>query len=579
MKFKSYRIYILLIFLILSTTCVANKIFVINGINDEIKENVLSFLSTMNLDCELTETQIDQFIRVIPNKIQTAIRPFGYYKAKINLKKTPQEKNCWKITLDIDLGKPILINTVDVKISGEKEPNQDNKLYQQIFPLKTGEILLDSQYESYKSNLFEQASELGYLDATFINNSIDVFPNKNQANISLHFDTGVRYKIENIEIIQTPVFLSNDFIMKLITIKKDHYFTNSQIFNLRKKLANTGYFEQISIELDFKKRNNGLVPLKISLTPGDRIKYSTGLGFSTDEGVRVLFDYNQYRVSDFGYQFGSKLTLSEVISEASSGLKMPSKSNPVSKWYNVEAGYRRERTDSTFSDTSKLGISQTRIHANKWQNINYIDLVDEQFKTGEVQDKSTLLVSGSSWSFTKADNPRLPMRGFKIQTDLKAASDSLVSDVSFIQLNVSYKTIFPMKNKNRLIYRGQIGTTLINDFSLLPSSYRYYSGGDNSVRGYNYNSLSPLNDDGDAIGGKHLFVSSIEYEHRLAGQWAVAVFSDAGNAFSDHFKFEKSVGIGARWFSPIGPVRFDLGIPINDDENNFQIHITVGPDF
>ncbi|MFK8013583.1 MAG: autotransporter assembly complex family protein, partial [Marinicellaceae bacterium] len=151
--------------------------------------------------------------------------------------------------------------------------------------------------------------------------------------------------------------------------------------------------------------------------------------------------------------------------------------------------------------------------------------------------------------------------------------------VSFVQLNLNYKSIFPVLDRNRIIYRGQIGTTLIDDLSLLPSSYRFYTGGDNSIRGFNYNTISPLNNDGDAIGAKHLFTSSIEYEHRIASQWALAVFTDFGSAFRDNFQLKKSVGAGARWFSPIGPGRFDVGVPINDTDNDFQIHITVGPDF
>ena len=577
MQFKTLILFLFLL-LFSSANCLADSVIEIKGVDENIEKNIISFLSSTNINCELTKVQIGQYIESIPKKIKTAIRPFGYYNAKIYLKNTPKTKDCLKIQVEIDLGQPVIINNLDIKISSDQH-KQFSQLSQKTFSLKKGEVLVDSVYEDFKSNLFEKATELGFLDAKFIVSKIDVFPNKNQANITLHFDTGLRYKIEKIEIIQTPFFLSDRFIKKFVTIKKEQHFTNSQLFNLRKKLANTGYFEQVSIELDFNKKNNGLVPLKILLTPGDRIKYSMGVGFSTDEGPRILFDYNQYRVTDYGYQFNSKLTLSEVISEVTAGLKMPSKSNPISKWYNLELGYRRERTDSTSSDTSKLGISQTRIHDNKWQNINFIDLVDEQFTTGVEENNSTLLVPGTSWSFTKADNPRLPMKGYKIQAELKGASNSLVSDASFAQFDFSYKAIFPIKNKNRLIYRGTIGTTFIDDLSLLPTSYRYYSGGDNSIRGYNYNTLSPINNDGDAIGGKHLFVSSIEYEHRIANQWGVAVFSDFGNAFTSNFKFKKSVGVGGRWFSPIGPVRLDIGIPLDDDQNNFQIHITIGSDF
>ncbi len=579
MKFKYLNILLLITMFFHETPCFSNNVFDIKGVNPEIKQNILSYMSATNISCQSTESQVNTFIKNIPTKIRKSIRPFGYYDSKIELKKLPKEKECWKITIAIDLGRPIVLNNVDLNIVGDTMTKQNARLFELRFPLKKRDILRHDIYESFKSSLQTQASELGYLDAKFSTNTIDVFTEKQHADISLHFDTGVRYKIDKIVIIQNPEFLRDDFIAKLMTLKPDNYFTNSQLFSIRKKLASTGYFGQVSVEVDHINRTNGSVPIKILLTPGDRIKYSTGLGFSTDAGLRMSFDYNQNRVTDFGYQLNSKLSSSEVLSELTTGIKMPSKSNPLFKWYSIDAGYQRERTDTTSSDTSKLGFSQTRIHENKWQNINFIDLVDEKFEDGDNQKQSLLLVPGTSWSYTKADNPRIPMKGYKIQTEIRGASHSVVSDVSFAQLDFSYKAIYPILDRNRLIYRGRIGTTLINDLSLLPSSYRYYTGGDNSIRGYDYNMLSPTNDEGDAIGGKHLFISSIEYEHRIGEQWAIAVFTDVGNAFSDSFKLEKSVGTGLRWFSPIGPVRFDIGVPINDEKNDFQIHITVGPDF
>jgi len=559
--------------------CYASITYEIKGVNSDIEKNILAYLTTSNINCQSSVTQIDQFLEKVPKKINSAIRPFGYYQATIISNKQRKNKECWKVNFSIDLGQPIIINQIDINLSDQIKNNDMTPIQQPIFPFKNGDILLHSQYENYKSQLIELASENGFLDARFIKQQIDIYPSKYEADIVLDFHTGARYKINDITIVQSPQFLSNDFILKLLSIKKGQYFTNSKLFNLRKKLANTGYFDKVSVEIDYDNKNAGQVPLIISLTPGDRIKYSTGIGFSTDEGARVLLDYNRARISDFGYQFNSKLNLSEVISELSIGFKMPSKSNPIQKWYNVETGFRRERTDTASSDIIKLGLSQTRIHENKWQNINYIDLIDEKFINGEVQNESVLLIPGTSWSYTKADNPRIPMEGFKIQADIKAATNAVISDVSFAQFNLSYKTIYPIKNKNRLIYRGQIGTTLINDLSLLPSSYRFYTGGDSSIRGYNFNTISPRNDDGDAIGAKNLFISSLEYEQRIGQQWGVAVFTDVGSAFSDKFKLKKSVGVGARWFSPIGPIRLDLGFPINDDDNNFQIHITVGPDF
>jgi translocation and assembly module TamA len=150
--------------------------------------------------------------------------------------------------------------------------------------------------------------------------------------------------------------------------------------------------------------------------------------------------------------------------------------------------------------------------------------------------------------------------------------------MSMVQISGRVKTILPIADQDRLIMRAEIGTTATSDFDQLPASYRYFAGGDQSVRGFDYKNLSPLNDEGDSIGGKHLAVASVEYEHRLYDSYALAVFVDGGNAFTNDFKMAGSVGIGFRWFSPIGPLRVDLGVPVTEADHDFRIHLSLGPD-
>lgn len=512
-------------------------------------------------------------------KIIKATQPFGYYSPSVHLTKDTENSKCWEITLDVEPGLPVIIRNKKLLLNGDGRSSKDFKKLIDQSSLVIGQVLVDQDYEALKSNLAELASEQGFLDAKFLENKIDVYPDELAADILLHFDTGVRYVIDRVNVIQTPYFLDSQFIENLLTIQPDEYVSNSALYDVRKKLAASGYFDQISIAVDMVNRKSGRVPITVTLTPGDRIKYSAGIGFSTDAGARLNLEYKNDRINDFGYQFNSKLSLSNVISKFTVDIKTPSKSKPSSRWYNYEAGFRTERTDIVSSDTSKLGISQTNIHRNHWQNVNYIDLVNEKFDTGLAQNESLLLVHGTSWSLIKADNPAFPRKGYKIQADLKGASSSVLSDVSFIQMSINFKGIQAIGTMDRLIYRTQIGTTHTDNIDDLPTSYRYFTGGDNSIRGFSYETLAPLNSDGDVAGGKHIAVASIEYEHHLADQWAWAVFSDVGNAFNDHFQIEKSVGTGLRWFSPVGPVRLDIGVPINNNENDFKIHITLGSDF
>ena len=121
---------------------------------------------------------------------------------------------------------------------------------------------------------------------------------------------------------------------------------------------------------------------------------------------------------------------------------------------------------------------------------------------------------------------------------------------------------------------------MIDDINQLPKSLRYFAGGDNSVRGYGYESLGETNAEGAVIGGKHLLVASLEYEYTFKDPWGAAFFVDVGNAFNSwsDMGLKTGVGFGARWKSPIGPVRVDIGFP-TDDFGDPHLHLSIGPDF
>ena len=103
------------------------------------------------------------------------------------------------------------------------------------------------------------------------------------------------------------------------------------------------------------------------------------------------------------------------------------------------------------------------------------------------------------------------------------------------------------------------------------------AGGDESVRGFDYNSLGPKDTEGNVIGGNNLLVASLEYERHLRGNFYGAIFVDAGNAFDDtDFTAEVGAGIGIKWRSPLGPLRLYLGYPVSEDDGNVRLHLRLG---
>jgi translocation and assembly module TamA len=153
------------------------------------------------------------------------------------------------------------------------------------------------------------------------------------------------------------------------------------------------------------------------------------------------------------------------------------------------------------------------------------------------------------------------------------------STISLLQGRANAKLIHGL-GTGRLILRGEAGATAGAGVEELPSSLRFFAGGDTSVRGFGFQQLGPVDDDGNLIGGRYLLVGSVEYDHPIGGgKWGVAIFIDLGNAFNDFndYELKGGGGVGLRWRSPVGPLRLDLA-HAPDSNDNFRIHFTMGPD-
>lgn len=552
--------------------------FQVTGVEKPLADNILIFLNNLSLSCDNSESMRDAIKEQIPEQVQLALQPFGYYQATVDEIKMESGDGCWQSQVKVNAGKPVNIREVNVEIVG---PGRDHPKLKDIKVerfIKTGRIFVDADYQQLKQQWRQWANNFGFFDASFKQHQVDVYPDEYAVDIMLEFETGPRYRLDQVIIEQEPVFMNPLFLQRLVGLESGQYLNNQSLIDIRKRLVASQYFGNISVSFGDKNSEQATVPVLVKLTPGYRIDYSVGLGFTTDTGVRSTLEYQHHRLNERGYQLATKLQLAEVNSEFTARMKFPSLSNPDEKWYQAEFGYRQENNDVYEADTTKIGLSQTRLQSDKWQNINFIDLLKEDYEIGDDIESTRLLVPGTGWTYQQVDDPLNPRLGFKAQMDFKLAAESLFSDMSMVQISGRLKSILPIANKDRLILRAEIGTTATSDFDQLPASYRYFAGGDQSVRGFDYKNLSPKNDDDELIGGKHLAVASVEYEYRLNDSYALAMFVDGGNAFTHKFEIAGSVGVGFRWFSPIGPLRVDLGVPVTDATHNFRIHLSLGPD-
>jgi translocation and assembly module TamA len=173
-----------------------------------------------------------------------------------------------------------------------------------------------------------------------------------------------------------------------------------------------------------------------------------------------------------------------------------------------------------------------------------------------------------------------PRRGLRLSAAVEGSHETLGAEADFLRLHGGVRWLRPIgEGRTTVLLRGEAGVLLTDDVDGVPLSRRFFTGGDQSVRGYGFESIGPLDANGEPSGGKYLNVASVEFSRLVRENWRVAAFADAGRAFTvDADSWQRSVGLGVRYLTPFGQIRLDLGIPLNEDApDDFRLHLTIGP--
>ena len=224
-----------------------------------------------------------------------------------------------------------------------------------------------------------------------------------------------------------------------------------------------------------------------------------------------------------------------------------------------------------------------------WRRTAGIDYQFEDYEINETgSEQVNELVPNISWSKTVSDDPIYTTNGYRLKYVLLGAVEGVTSNATYLSGGISAKYIRGFADKYRFITRTDLGATFANSVDDLPASRRFYAGGDSSIRGWGFDALGPNDPVTDqTVGGRYLAVGSLELEREITGPWSAAVFTDFGNAFDPDYEqqFEQSVGVGLRWRSPIGQVRFDVAFALTKDEGDdkygfppTRLHLVIGPD-
>ena len=566
----------LLLVLLLPGAHAATVQVALEGLPPTLTESVLA---TLDIGAEARREQVSPArIRrahgAAPRQIRTALEASGYYRATVEASLREGEDG-WQAHYRVERGEPLRVTRLDLTVTGPGSPDPALQAALPAFPLQVGSRLRHARYEDGKRALLETLHEHGYPDAAFTTHQVQVDLDAYTAQVTLTLDSGARYRFGELSLPDTVV--DESLARRYGAPQPGEPYSVARLLEYQSALGDSGYFAGVEVQAGSRDRAAHIVPVTVTLTPRPRSAYSAGVGFATDSGPRLRAGQQRRYVNRRGHTLDNALLLSPRDSELSTRYRVPL-ADPRTEQLSFGALARREDTVSARSDSLTLQTAVTRRRGVGRRTVG-LDYLVERFDTGGDEATSRLLIPSLGWQGTRSHNPLWPRRGWRLDLSLRGALAGLLSDLSFVQVRAGGKYVYGIGRDQRLIGRLDVGSTWVDGFGELPASLRFFAGGDQSVRGYDYEKLGPRDGGGDVVGGRHLLVASVEYEWMFAGDYGGALFLDAGNAFTGtRLNLARGAGIGFRWRSPIGAVRLDLASAISEPGAPLRLHITVGPD-
>jgi translocation and assembly module TamA len=624
----------------------------VNGAPDALATNLKETLT------QITVSEFDDFQSDLPRLRGLAVdaaQAVGYYTATFHFSKIAKDR----LKIDVVPGSPVTITSQKITITGDGKSDKSFIRIQEKPDLKIGDTLNHGEYEKTKNRILNVATDHGYFKGRYLTHDVKVTLPPNTVDITLSYDSGVRYRFGNVTYINSnpnkKLPLKPSVLAALQPFKSGEPYNAARLAKLSRNLQDTRYFNNVQVDaptpdtvpddvsqptesqtqsaasesLTTKTQTSSesqtktdeqvepklspvgsispshsdesadkpSVPVKVYLNADNPNSVETGVGYGTDTGPRIRAQYRRALVNDSGDSFDANTELSQTINSLDLRYNIPM-TNPLSDVVSIFGGYADQNLKETNdlqvdTKTTTLGIQRTINPVGEWQrtyslryrvdqlanNALNVDptLLPPPFNVQGISSHQQALLAGFGLNQLITKGGVNPTSGYRQYYQIDVGSRSAYSDANMIILRAGLRALQTFDDNHQIVLSADVGKIITSNFNQVPYNLRFFAGGDQSIRGYDYKSLSTLVN-GYEIGGQNLVVGSFEYNYLFQPKLRGAVFVDAGNAFDNHFKTPVKVGagFGIRYASPIGPVRIDLAAGVSEKSPPIRLVFYIG---
>jgi len=549
----------------------------LDGVDGELASNARAYLDLVRFAEreDLSEAAVRRLYQRAPAQIRRSLRPFGHYEAEVASHRLERDDGDWSAHFRVEPGPVVTLAETDLRVIGE---GADHPAFQRILgdtAVRADTPLRHPDFDRLRERLERAAQTHGFFDRRFARSRLEVNPAERTARAILVFDTGPRYRFG--EVVVDQDILVDTLIERLVFVREGEPYDNERLLRTQYALTDSDYFGSVLVEPGTRDPENLEVPVRVQTTEGRRQRLRAGLGYATDTNARATVRWDWRRVNRRGHRANFETQVSEPIQEIAGQYLIPF-GDPLTERLALRGGWISEDSGDTRSRRTTLGVNHRRLIGG-WQRNLFTEIIDERTRVrGDPEFSDTLIVPGIGFEKLSADDPINPDSGYRVRSELRGSHQVLGSATDFLRLNLEANRLFALGDNTRAVLRSELGLGLVRGFAELPASQRFFAGGDQSVRGFDYNELSPRDDQGRAVGGRHLLFASAEIQQRIHGPLHAVGFVDAGNALDDFGdEIEASAGTGLHIQTPIGRLRLEVAFPFTASRT-LRLHINIRPD-
>jgi translocation and assembly module TamA len=523
--------------------------------------------------------------------LEGVLNAFGYFDPTVTTEVIGEEDQA-RPQLTVDAGALFAVRRLVIQYEGDPPRDVDQDAARASITLQPGMAAVAATVIDQERQIGAKLRRIGYPYAQATGR--DVIGDKEGKTISVRYtvSAGPRVRIGEV-VFPTDIRTNDRYLQRLNPIEEGQLYAPSQLALYNSRLSETRLFKSSIAKLTddpFGTAPDGaeIRNVELRLEERKRNTLTLGAGYDTSEGFGVEAELLRRNLTSRG----DFLVANARIAEREYGLDLVwRRPNELGygKGLNFFASALDENTDAFNQQTGKLGLG---VEVIKDPQFRYAYGADTRYirQSGESdrRDFQVLSLNGST-QIDRSDSLLDPRKGWRVDASVKPtyAFSGDGPDVPYIRALAQGRAYLPLTQDARYVAaaRLRLGTLVGASVDNVPGADRFFSGGGGAVRGYAFQAIGPFDANDVPLGGRSLAEASIEGRARVTDTIGVVAFLDAGSVSDTEYptfdNLRVGAGLGVRYMTPAGPIRFDIATPLNpsDRDEAIQVYISIGQAF